>query len=87
MKNLRAGNSKISEEAFSAGLIVVLLLILPQFGAVAMVVGSAIGMAAYLHLFPERFRTRSGSLAVGAILVAILAAIAVAAVVISLAVK
>lgn len=51
-----------AEQAFSATLIVVVLLILPPLGGTAMLIGSTIGLGAYILLFPDRFRTRRGSL-------------------------
>ena len=46
------------EETFSAAFLVVLLLSLPMWGAVAMLVGSAIGLVAYALLFREQLRNR-----------------------------
>ena len=50
--------TKQAEEAFSATLVLVVLLILPMWGGVAMLVGSAIGLVAYAVLFAERLRSR-----------------------------
>jgi hypothetical protein len=49
--------TKRAEETFSA-LVLVLLIILWMLGAVAMLVGSAIGLVAYVVLFRERLRAR-----------------------------
>lgn len=62
MKTGQTPRLKPSEEVFSAMLIVLVLLVLPLLGATAMVIGSAAGLTAYIRLFPERFRGRSGSL-------------------------
>jgi hypothetical protein len=58
MKISETLKTKKAEETFSATLVVVLLLILPMWGAVAMLVGSAIGLVAYAILFRERLRIR-----------------------------
>ncbi len=58
MKVCEILKTKKAEETFSAALVVVLLLILPMCGAVAMLVGSAIGLLAYAFLFRERLRSR-----------------------------
>ena len=50
--------SKKAEETFSAALVVVLFLILPMWGGVAMLVGSAIGVVAYAVLFREQLLSR-----------------------------
>jgi hypothetical protein len=66
------GSKKCPGEAtYSALLVVVLLLVLPYFGAVAMMIGSAVGLAGYVFLMPDHFRTRSGSLAPAIVLVAV----------------
>jgi hypothetical protein len=46
--------TKKAEEAFSAALIVVVLLILPRLGGLAMLIGSVIGLAAYAALYGRR---------------------------------
>jgi hypothetical protein len=58
MKISETLKTKKAEETFSAALVVILLLILPMWGAVAMLVGSAIGLVAYAVLFRERLRSR-----------------------------
>ena len=50
--------TKQAEEAFSATVVLVVLLILPMWGGVAMLVGSAVGLVAYAVLFRERLRSR-----------------------------
>ena len=65
--------TKPTEEVFSVLLVVMVLLILPQLGAIAMMVGSTIGLGLYVFLFPDRFRTRRGSLNVAIALVTLLA--------------
>ncbi len=62
MKTTGTLKTKMDEGLFSSALIIVVLFILPAFGATAMVVGSAIGLVAQVVLFPDRFRTRTGSL-------------------------
>jgi len=51
-----------AQHIFEAALVVVLLLILPQLrgtsGAIAMLVGSVIGLVAYLGLYRERLCSR-----------------------------
>jgi uncharacterized protein YqgC (DUF456 family) len=54
--------SKETEAAFSATLILVVLIILPPLGGTAILVGSVAGMIAYLILFRDRFRSGKGSL-------------------------
>jgi len=85
MKKYGMPNTKLTEEVFSAILVVVVLLILPQLGAVAMMVGSATGFGIYVYLFPDRFRTRNGSLKLAIGLVTFLAILAGVVVVMSLA--
>jgi len=85
MKKHATQAAKPTEEVFSAGLVVILLLVLPQLGSVAMTIGSAIGFAAYVYLFPDRFRTRSGSLKLAIGLASFLAILAGIVVVMSLA--
>lgn len=62
MKKHAAPSTKPTEEVFSALLVVLVLLVLPQLGSIAMMIGSAGGFILYVCLFPERFRTRNGSL-------------------------
>ena len=50
--------TKKAEETFSAALVVVLLVILPQLGGTAMLVGSIVGLIAYMVLFRERLHNR-----------------------------
>jgi hypothetical protein len=58
MKISETLKTKKAEETFSAALVVVLLIILPTWGGVAMFVGSVIGLVAYAVLFRERLRSR-----------------------------
>ena len=58
MKISETLKTKKAEEAFSAALVVAILIILPMWGGVAMLVGSAIGLVAYTFLFRERLRSR-----------------------------
>lgn len=58
MKTIEAPKTKKVEEVFSAALVLVPLIILPMWGAVAMLVGSALGLVAYTVLFRERLRER-----------------------------
>lgn len=62
MKKQAPPTTNLPEEAFSGLLVVMVLLVLPQLGSVAMMIGSVIGLSLYVALFPDRFRTRSGSL-------------------------
>jgi hypothetical protein len=50
--------TKQAEKAFSATLVGILLLILPMWGGMAMLVGSAVGLVAYAVLFRDRLRSR-----------------------------
>jgi hypothetical protein len=52
--------TKKAEETFSALMIVVVLLILPGLGAVAMLVGSAIALVAYAALYGKRIYEGGG---------------------------
>ena len=79
-KNMRIGETlktKKAEETFLATVVVVLLLILPMWRAVAMLVGSAIGLVAYAILFGERLRSR-GWLKAAVIPIVVAAALAAA---------
>ena len=58
MKISKILKTKQAEEAISAALVLVVLLILPIWGGVAMLVGSAVGLVAYAVLFTERLRGR-----------------------------
>jgi hypothetical protein len=76
MKKHVAPSTQMTEEVFSALLVVLVLLVLPQLGALAMVLGSTAGFALYVYLYPDRFRTRSGSLRLAVGLVTFLALLA-----------
>jgi len=80
MKKNTAPTTRMTEETFSAVIVVIMFLLLPQLGCIAMVIGSVVGLALYVGLFPDRFRTRNGSLKLAMGLVSLLA-IAVAVVV------
>jgi len=82
MKISETLKTKKAEETFSATLIVVLLLILPMWGAVAMLVGSAIGLVAYVFLFRERLRSRGWLKA--AVIPIVVAAVLAAAIAVAL---
>jgi len=58
MKTSATLKTKKAEETFSAALLVILLIIVPMWGGVAMLVGSAIGLVAYAVLFRERLHNR-----------------------------
>jgi hypothetical protein len=81
MKTTTTLKTKTTEAAFSAALVVALLIILPLLGGTAMLIGSAVGLVAYIILFPERFRSRSGSLKPAVCVAAFFAVAAAAAVV------
>jgi predicted permease len=70
--------------AFSVALVVAMLIILPRFDGTAMVVGSAIGLAAQVFLYPEPFRGRSGSMTMAICLVVALSLVAAVILAISL---
>lgn len=59
---MKALNTKKADEIFSAVVVIVLLLILPLWGAMAMMVGSAIGLVAFLVWFRGRISFRFGLL-------------------------
>jgi hypothetical protein len=61
------------EEAISSAFILIALFILPSLGGTAMLVGPTIGLGAYLIWFPDRFRTRSGSLSLAVWFLAVFA--------------
>jgi len=63
----------MTEETFSAVIVVIMFLLLPQLGCVPMVIGSVVGLALYVGFFPDRFRTQSGSLKLAVGLVSLLA--------------
>ena len=50
--------TKTAEQIFSAVVVLTLLLILPQLGGTAMLIGSLIGLIAYVLLFRDRLRDR-----------------------------
>lgn len=84
MKLHQGFKTEKAEEAFIAALVVIVLLILPSLGGTAMLVGSVIGLVAYIFLFPEHFRSRSGSLRAATCLIVALAVAAAVVVVLSL---
>jgi hypothetical protein len=59
MKMSKILKTKQAEEGFSAALVVLLLLILSMLGAVALLVGSAVGLVAYTVLLRERLCRRA----------------------------
>jgi hypothetical protein len=60
----------VSQPYFSLISVVSLFFILPQYGSVAMMVGSAGVLSAYVAGLPELFRSRSGSMKTATCLVA-----------------
>lgn len=58
MKISETLKTKKAEESFGTALIVIIVFLLPLWGATAMVIGSAIGLVAYVSLFRERLRDR-----------------------------
>ena len=81
MKKNAAPTDSLTEAAFSAFFVIAVLLVMPMLGGFAIMIGSAIGLALYVALFPDRFRTGNGSLklAIGLIgFIAIAAAVVVA---------
>ena len=64
---------KVVTHAFFSMLCVVFrLLILPRYGTVALMIGSASVLSAYVAVLPEQFRSRSGSMMPVTCLVAVL---------------
>lgn len=55
-------STKPYEGTFSALFVLLVLFVLPNLGVIAMLIGSVGGFILYVSLFPDRFRTRSGSL-------------------------
>jgi hypothetical protein len=84
MKTTNTLKTKTAETAFAASLIVFLLVVLPPLGGTAMLIGSAIGLAAYIRLFPDRFRNRRGSLIPAICITAIMLLAALVAVAVSI---
>jgi hypothetical protein len=70
--------TKKAEEAFSAALVVIVLLILPALGGVAMLIGSAIGLVAYAALYGRRHYERGGFRAIFPVLLALVLGAAIA---------
>jgi hypothetical protein len=75
--------SSIAEGVFLALTLVVVLLILPLWSATAMLVGSILGLAAYVIVFRERLRGR-GWLRAAAVVALAAALAAIVAMAISL---
>ena len=65
-----------AEGLYSSLLVIVVLLILPMLGAMAMLVGSVVGLAVYLTLFRAQIRngSRTRALAVSGLIALLLAA-------------
>jgi hypothetical protein len=61
------------EGLFALSWVLFLWFILPRFGDFAVMVGCAVGFAAQVYLFPDRFRGRSGSLKLAFCLIGFLA--------------
>lgn len=61
---MKALNTNKADDIFSATIVLVLLLILPLWGAEAMMVGSVIGLIAHLVWFRKRLSLRLGLLLV-----------------------
>lgn len=52
----------VAHPYFSLACVLSLFLILPRYGSVAVMVGCASVLSAYVAVVPERFRSRSGSM-------------------------
>jgi hypothetical protein len=80
MKTSDTRNMEKAEQAFAVVAVVVVLLILPIWGAVPMLVGSAMGLTAYAALFRAQLRSRGllKAVVIPAGVAAVAAAIAVA---------
>ncbi|MGC9943667.1 MAG: hypothetical protein ABSE48_17715 [Verrucomicrobiota bacterium] len=74
MKSKMSPKVKVTEAGISPALLVVLLIFLPLLGGIAMLIGSAIGIVAYLILFPGSFRARNGSARIAMAFAAVAAA-------------
>jgi hypothetical protein len=82
MKTIEEPRTRKALEDFSVMFIMVMLLILSNLGATAMLAGSAFAMCVYTFFFKESMRDRSGSLTPAIYLaVSIVAAVAVAVVI------
>jgi hypothetical protein len=57
---------------FGLACFVAILFVLPHYGLEAMMIGSALVLAAYLAVNPDRFRSRSGSLTAAVCLVTVM---------------
>jgi urea transporter len=66
------------EEAFSAAMVVIVLLILPSLGGVAMLLGSAIGLVTCAALYGRRHYERGGFRAIFPVLIALALGAAIA---------
>jgi len=62
MKTSRSLGSNPVEAVVASVSVIFLLLILPQFGAPAMMIGSAVVLTALFGRAPDQFRSRHGSL-------------------------
>jgi hypothetical protein len=58
MKMINALKTRNAESVFLALAVIVVLLILPMFGATAMLAGSVIALTAFIFVFRERLRAR-----------------------------
>jgi hypothetical protein len=78
MKISDALKTKKAEDTISALMVVVVLLILPALGGVAMLVGSGIALAAYALLYGKRNYERGGFKAVAPAVLALALGAAIA---------
>ena len=60
----------VTHPYFSMLCVLSLFFILPRYGSVAVMVGCAIILSAYVAVLPEQFRSRSGSMVAATCLVA-----------------
>ena len=62
MKTTITLKKTVAHPYFSLACVVAVLFVLPRYGGIATMVGCATVLSAYVSTFPDRFRSRSGSL-------------------------
>ncbi len=70
MSGTISAKTVVTHPYFSMMCFLSLFFILPRYGSVAMIVGCASILSAYVAVLPESFRSRSGSMMTGYCLVA-----------------
>jgi hypothetical protein len=81
MKTIEKLKAKEAETTFSAVALVVLLLILPNLGGTAMLVGSIVALCVYTFIFKECMRDHRGSVTKAVFLTVFFVVVAIAVVV------